>query len=115
MRHFEAEHPDAAASLREGLDETLSLKDIGLKGSLERTLSTTNMLENLNGSIRRVTRNVKNWQNGKMIQRWVTAGILEATSGFRKLRGYQDISKLSSYLLTCAEQTSSIDESEIAA
>src|SRR5690606_26568610 len=59
--HLEDEYPDAAASLREGLDETLSLKDIGLKEVLERTLSTTNMLENLNGSIRRVSRNVKHW------------------------------------------------------
>lgn len=115
VNHLDDEYPDAAASLREGLDETLSLKDMGLKESLERTLSTTNVLENLNGSIRRVTRNVKHWRDGRMIKRWVTAGILEATDKFRKLRGYQDLTKLSSYLLSQAEQKSSIDESEAAA
>jgi putative transposase len=115
VNHLEDEHPDAAASLKEGLEETLSLKDIGLKESLERTLSTTNMLENLNGSIRRVTRNVKSWRDGKMIQRWVAAGILEAEEKFRKLRGFQDLTKLSSYLQSYAEQTASIDNSEAAA
>lgn len=115
VSHLEDEHPDAASSLREGLEETLSLKDIGLKEVLERTLSTTNMLENLNGTIRRVTRNVKHWQDGKMIQRWVAAGILEAEAKFRKLRGFQDLTKLSSYLLAYAEQTSSIDDAEAAA
>src|SRR5690606_14397973 len=94
--------------LREGLDETLSLKDIGLKEVLERTLSTTNMLENLNGSIRRVSRNVKHWQDGRMIKRWVAAGIIEASSKFRKLRGYQDLTKLSKYLALYAERTTSI-------
>lgn len=113
--HLEDEYPDAAASLREGLDETLSVKDIGLKEVLERTLSTTNMLENLNGSIRRVSRNVKHWQDGKMIKRWVAAGIIEASSKFRKLRGYQDLTKLSKYLTSHAEQTRSIDDSEAAA
>lgn len=113
--HLEDEHPDASASLREGLDETLSLRDIGLKEALERTLSTTNMLENLNGSIRRVSRNVKHWQDGKMIKRWVAAGIIEASGKFRKLRGYQDLMQLSKYLATYAEQTPSIDDSEVAA
>jgi len=115
VAHLEDEHPDAAASLREGLDETLSLKDIGLKESLERTLSTTNVLENLNGSIRRVSRNVKRRRDGRMIQRWIAAGILEASDKFRKLRGYQDITKLSAHLAAHAEQTRSIDGSEAAA
>jgi putative transposase len=115
VSHLEDEHPDAAASLKEGLEETLSLKDIGLRESLERTLATTNILENLNGTIRRVTRNVKHWKDGKMIQRWVAAGILEAEEKFRKLRGFQDLTKLSSYLQSYAEQTASIDDSEAAA
>jgi transposase-like protein len=115
ISHLADEHPDAAASLREGLEETLSLKDLGLSEALERTLSTTNVLENLNGSIRRVTRNVKHWKDGKMIQRWVVAGLLEAEGNFRKLRGFQDLTKLSLYLLTYAEQTTSIDDTEAAA
>jgi len=113
--HLDNNYPDAAASLREGLDETLSIKDIGLPDALERTLSTTNMLENLNGSIRRVTRNVKRWQNGEMIKRWVVAGILEAGARFRRLRGYKGLSKLSNFLQETAGQNAQLDDGNVAA
>ena len=51
---------------------------------LERTLSTTNVIENLNSAIRRVTRNVKRWRDGSMIKRWVATAIFEAQRGFRR-------------------------------
>jgi transposase-like protein len=62
---------------------------MNLSQSLQRTLSTTNPIENLNGTIRRVSRRVKWWQDGTMVKRWVAAGVLEAQRGFRKLRGDQ--------------------------
>jgi hypothetical protein len=62
-RQLEREHPQAAASLREGLAETLTVTRMGLPEWLERTLATTNPIENLNGSIRRITRNVKRWDD----------------------------------------------------
>lgn len=91
---LENEHPSAAASLREGLDETLALKDVGLPKALERTLSTTNIIENLNGGVRDVTRRVKHWRGGSMIRRWVAAAVLEREASFRRLRGYRGLSKL---------------------
>lgn len=115
MNHLSDEYPDAAASLREGLDETLTLKDLGLPEALERTLSTTNMLENLNGAIRRVTRNVKRWQDGAMIKRWSAAAILEAEKNFRVLRGHKGLTTLCAFLAEGAEQTSLIDEESAAA
>jgi putative transposase len=89
VSRLEQDHPGAAASLREGLEETLTLKDMKLPQALERTLSTTNPIENLNGSIRRVQRRVKRWRDGAMVCRWAALGILEAQKGFRKLRGHK--------------------------
>jgi transposase-like protein len=93
-RQLEREHPQAAASLREGLSETLTVMRMGLSDWLERTLSTTNPIENLNGSLRRITRNVKRWDDGRMVLRWIAAALTEASKGFRRLRGYQDMPKL---------------------
>jgi len=106
---LEEDHPDASASLKEGLDETLTLKDMNLPLSLERTLSTTNPIENLNSTIRRVTRNVKRWRDGKMVKRWVAASVLEAQRGFRRLRGYKGMPILIRALLDYAEQIDRVD------
>ena len=114
VSHLEADHPDAADSLREGLEETLTLKDWGLPAALERTLSTTNPIENLNGAIRRVTRNVKRWRDGNMIRRWTAAAILEAQRGFRRLRGYKGMPALIRALRP-PEQTALIDQDANAA
>ncbi len=77
-RSLEDEHPGAAASIREGLDETLTVLRLGLTGPLQRMLRTTNIIENLNGGVERYTRNVKRWRGGQMIQRWVASALLEA-------------------------------------
>ena len=98
QKQLEVEHPGAAASLREGLDETLTVKTIGLSKSLERTLSTTNPIENLNGGVRDATRRVKRWRGGSMILRWVGAAVLERQTTFRRLRGYRDMPTLVAFL-----------------
>ena len=91
---LKALHPSAAASVREGLDETLTVKGLGLASSLERTLSTTNPIENINERIRRVTGRVKRWRGGAMVLRWTLAGVLEAERGFRRLKGCGGMPKL---------------------
>jgi transposase-like protein len=91
---LEAEHPGGAASLREGLDETLTLQRLGIEGALYRTLRSTNPIENLNGSIATYTRNVKRWQGGQMIIRWASAAVLDAARRFRRIRGYRDLERL---------------------
>lgn len=78
VAHLTDEHPDAAASLREGLEETLTLKDMKLPLALERKRGTTNPFENLNGCICRITRNVKRWRDGSMVKRWVATSVLES-------------------------------------
>ena len=93
-RTLRKNHPGAAASLREGLDETLTVLAFGLGATLERSLSTTNAIENLNGNIRRISRRVKTWRGGTMILRWVGAAVNEASKGFRRFRGFKDMKKL---------------------
>jgi transposase-like protein len=90
-RALQKKHPSAAASLREGLDETLTVMALGLSASLTRSLSTTNPVENMNGRIRTTTRRVKRFDSGTMILRWVLVGVLEAARGFRRLKGHNDM------------------------
>ena len=89
-----AKHPGAAASLREGLEETLTVQTLGISGALYRTLRTTNPIENLNGSIAHFTRNVKRWKDGQMTLRWVAGALSDAKGRFRKLRGHRDMKLL---------------------
>jgi transposase-like protein len=114
VARFESEHTGAAASLKEGLDETLTLKDLQLSEALERTLSTTNPIENLNGTIRRIQRRVRRWRDASMIRRWAALGIHEAEKGFRKLRGYKGMHKLVEALRALG-RPDGVDAAEVAA
>jgi putative transposase len=93
-RRLESDHPSAAESVREGLEETLTILSLGLSDSLRRSLSTTNAAESLISRTRHVKRNVKRWRGGHMMLRWVAAGVLEAVKGFRRLKGYKEMPKL---------------------
>jgi transposase-like protein len=87
-------YPGAAASLREGLEETLTLTRLGVGGQLKRTLQSTNPIESMIEIVRRTSRNVKRWQSGDMCLRWTAAGMLEAETQFRRIIGYRDLAKL---------------------
>ena len=91
---LERSHPGAAASLREGLEETLTLQRLSVTGSLKRTLASTNPCESMIECVRRTSRNVKRWQSGEMALRWTAAGMLEAEQQFRRVIGYRDLAKL---------------------
>jgi transposase-like protein len=86
-RSLDADHPGAAASLREGLAETLTVRRLGLPESFARTFATTNAIENLNGTARRIGRNVTHWRDGTMIMRWTCAAMQEAEANFRRVVG----------------------------
>ena len=87
-------HPGAAASLREGLDETLTLQRLGVTGALYRTLRSTNAIENLNGLVGHFVHNVRRWRDGRMLVRWIATGLQEVTRTFRRLRGHRDLATL---------------------
>jgi transposase-like protein len=93
-RRLEDEYPSAAESVREGLDDTLTVIGLGLSQRLQRSLATTNAAESLISRTRHVKRNVKRWRGGKMMLRWVAAGVLEAVKGFRRLKGHRDMPTL---------------------
>ena len=95
---LETDHPGAAASVREGLADTLTLQRFGIAGALYTKLRTTNAIENFNGSITAYSRNVKRWRSGTMVVRWVSAAIVEAEKKFRRVHGWRDITKLVSAL-----------------
>jgi transposase-like protein len=95
---LEESYPSAANSLREGLDETLTVLKLGVGPTLTATLSSTNPIENLNGSIRDVTRRVKRWRGGRMAMRWVASALLEAEKKFRRVKGFREMPGLVSSL-----------------
>ncbi len=84
-------HEDAAGSLREGLEETLTVLKLHLPNTLTRSLSTTNAIENLMSSIRRTTRRVSRWKNGSATCCWVAMAVIEARRGLRRLKGYREM------------------------
>lgn len=86
--------PDAAGSLREGMDDTLTLMRLGIDGQLSKTLSSTNPCESMIEIVRYTQRNVKRWQDGDMRKRWTAAGMLVAEQQFRRIIGYRDLAKL---------------------
>ena len=93
-RRLDTDYPSAAASVREGLDDTLTVLDLGLSERLQRSLATTNAIESLLSRTRHVKRNVKRWRGGTMVLRWVAAGVLEAAQGFRRVNGCNDMPAL---------------------
>jgi putative transposase len=93
-RRLEDRYPSAAASVREGLEETLTILTLGLSDRLRQSLATTNAIESLISRTRQVKRNVKRWRGGQMVLRWTAAAILEAVKGFRRLKGHKDMPKL---------------------
>jgi putative transposase len=97
-RRLEQQAPGVAASILEGLDEILTVIRLGLPAELRRSLACTNIIENMMGTIRRVCRNVKRWQDASMALRWTSAAMLEAAKSFRRLKAYKQLSTLRSAL-----------------
>ncbi len=85
---------DAAASVREGLEETLTVLKLGLPPALRRFFATTNCIENLIGTLRHVTRNIKRWRDGDMRRRWIGLGLLRAAERFRRIKHHGELGAL---------------------
>ena len=96
-RRLDKEWPGIAATILEGLDEILCV--VRLPRELRRSLACTNIIENMNGTIRQVTRNVKRWRDASMALRWTAAGMMEARKGFRRLMAYKQLPTLKAALL----------------
>jgi len=91
---LEEQYPSAARSIHEGLDETLTIIALGVGATLSRTLRSTNPIENLQGTLKKVARNVKRWRGGSMALRWGVSGLLEAQKRFRRVKGFREMPQM---------------------
>lgn len=107
-RTLQRRHPGAAASLREGLEETLTVNRLGITGALLKTVFSTNPVESMIEIIRAHSRNVKRWRDGEMALRWAAAGMESARSQFRRVKGYKQLPQLA-----VALQAATAEEPEI--
>lgn len=107
---LDIQYPSAAASLREGLEETLTVHRLRIPAILRRTLASTNAMESANSTASARVRRVSNWQNGEMILRHFAAGFLEAEASFRRISGFREIPFLTAALAEAAgvEEASSL-------
>jgi transposase-like protein len=96
---LEREYPDAAGSLREGLEEMFTINRLGLTPALCRALGSTNIIENPNSTARRKTNRVTRWRDGGMVKRWAAAVFLDAEQSFRRILGYRDLWMLKAILI----------------
>jgi putative transposase len=87
-------HAEAAASVREGLEDTLTVLKLGLPPTLRRFFATTNCIENLIGTLRHVTRHIKRWRDGDMRRRWIGLGLLRAAERFRRIKRHGELGVL---------------------
>ena len=95
---LEHEYPSAAASLREGLAEMFTVNRLELSPRLARCLCSTNVIESPHSGVRRRTRRVCRWRDGKMVLRWAAAALLMTESNFRRIMGYRDLWMLAAAL-----------------
>jgi putative transposase len=98
-------HPGAAASLREGLTDTLTVLRLNVPPTLARTLRSTNVVESMISICREHAKNVKHWQDGQMALRWCAAGMVEAGKQFRRVNGHLHLPALRAELQRVTTET----------
>jgi len=108
---LDTHYPGAAASLREGLEETFTINRLELSPALRRCLGTTNIIESPHAGVRLRTNRVSRWQDGQMVLRWVAAAFLQTEKNFRRIQGYRDLWMLKAKL----ENEATLDSKQKAA
>ncbi|HEX2063053.1 MAG TPA: IS256 family transposase [Acidimicrobiales bacterium] len=91
---LKADHPDAASSLLEGIEDMFTVRRLGIQGRLALTLTNTNCIESMISVARTAMGRVKRWKDGSMKKRWVAAGMLEAERSFRRVKGCKEMATL---------------------
>ena len=116
-RDLDKTHPGGAASLREGLAETLTVLRLGVPPTLARTLRSTNAIESMISICRERSANVKRWRDGQMALRWCAAGMVEAGKQFRRVNGHLHLAKLRAALDAeiAGTVTSTVHDEEVVA
>jgi len=91
---IERSWPDAAASLREGMAETLTLMGLGVARQPRQDVVLDERVRSMIEIVRHTQRDVKRWQDADMRKRWAAAGMLQAEQQFPRIMGYSDLAKL---------------------
>ena len=116
---LERTHPQAAASLKEGLEETFAVARLGVSAMLRKCLTTTNIIESSLSGVEGRTGRVTRWRSGEMVLRWAGAAALETEKGFRKIMGHRDLwmlkAALEDYRSLSEKSQSTVDEGSLAA
>jgi putative transposase len=115
VKYLETLNPSAASSLKEGMEETLTMHKLGAGELLRKTLSSTNAIESCFSITRAITDRVKRWKKGNMVQRWAVAALLRAEKKFKRVKGYKDIPKLLIALKEVSLMKKNLDRKEMAA
>jgi len=110
---LDTQHPDAAASLREGLAEMFTVNRLGLPASLRRCLCTTNVIESPNGTVRQKIGRVRRWRDGAMVIRWAASAFLASEKSFRRLMGCHLLWMLQAHLDESKGEESLIQQQKI--
>ena len=109
-RELARKRPGAAASLREGLEETLTVTRLGVTGTLLKTVFSTNPVESMIEIVKEHASNVKRWRDGTMALRWAAAGMEAARDQFRRVKGYRQLPQLAAALETAtADEPGTLD------
>ncbi len=111
---LKTDHPDAAGSLHEGLDEMFTVARLGITGALRRSLTNTNCIESMISTVRVVTSRVKTWRDGEMKKRWIATGMIEAQRSFRRVRGYDQMPDLVTAIGNAINPATPTDYAEVA-
>jgi putative transposase len=98
----------AANSLREGLEETLTLHKLGVAEHLGEHLGTTNSIESVNARVGRYVSKIKRWKNGDMIARWIAASLVELQPRLKRLYHYKKLPLLKKAILNELENQNKV-------
>ncbi len=109
---LEKVNPDAAGSLREGLEEMFTVTRLQVTGTLLKTVATTNPVESTVEIVRHHSRNVKRWRDGDMRLRWAAAGMDQAAAQYRRVKGYRQLPKLAAALQAMTADADTVTATE---
>jgi transposase-like protein len=114
LRELMQLNPNAARSLEEGLEETLTIHRLALPELLRRSLATSNIIQSVFSGVEDHCRRVKRWRAGDQLQRWVASALLKVESRFRRLKGHKEMPALLSALDAYASQNGLVQHTKAA-
>jgi len=87
-------YPEAARSLEEGMEDTLTLHPLGVHQNLRPCLRTTNIMESLNATVKERYRKIRRWNNSEQCHRWVVLGLREVETKMQNLSFTEEMIEL---------------------